>query len=637
MANGNQSGMFASRDYMAEAQELMRKRDQQRLLQRATLTPEQQIGMLYGQAGQQLGNVIRQLSGYEDPIITAAKKQRDQEQAFSKTMVDFDAFAKEQNLMPGTASYDEALLGALENFPQMRDRFRQTIMNPTYRLKQLNLEQVQTQIRQAEEKAKRREGYGFAPGTMIDEEIMPSRIDVDADDGLGLTVPGVDETSEGLQFPPNIADITPVGDRSPTSIDRQYGKLLTFAELQGLPEAERAAFNREISTDDMLQMQDASVAGTDRSVSFQTEPAPMGLDQTRIGTAEYIPSETISRQPTMEESFNARLADAFYANDYEVAKPMLDFRKDFFDQTAPKWQQVTGTTTFVNLNNINESFTVPKNEVDKGNTIKTMTKAPGFGVITDSDGSEIGYYDFIKKQSSIDNPEVLKRVQKAVENHGKITQPKTDITIKGDEANIKAFYSSVGDDRKQNQEKISGSNNLLTAMRTIAGISEDIQGGVLTQLQASLGKIFPGFSDKFKNIANIDELVESIRTTVGVTIREEGSGSTSDLEFKAYLAVLPNLMTTPEGRKLMLERAKIVAKYYSDYSIAYDALIKLQRKQGTYDFINFQDVKQYMIDKMGYKANSDKHGNLRIFTDEQLAELESIATGTFNEVKEVYE
>ena len=637
MANGNHSGMFASRDYMAEAQELMRKRDQQRLLQRATLTPEQQIGMLYGQAGQQLGNVIRQLSGYEDPIITAAKKQRDQEQAFSKTMVDFDAFAKEQNLMPGTASYDEALLGALENFPQMRDRFRQTIMNPTYRLKQLNLEQVQTQIRQAEEKAKRREGYGFAPGTMIDEEIMPSRIDVDADDGLGLTVPGVDETSEGLQFPPNIADITPVGDRSPTSIDRQYGKLLTFAELQGLPEAERAAFNREISTDDMLQMQDASVAGTDRSVSFQTEPAPMGLDQTRIGTAEYIPSETISRQPTMEESFNARLADAFYANDYEVAKPMLDFRKDFFDQTAPKWQQVTGTTTFVNLNNINESFTVPKNEVDKGNTIKTMTKAPGFGVITDSDGSEIGYYDFIKKQSSIDNPEVLKRVQKAVENHGKITQPKTDITIKGDEANIKAFYSSVGDDRKQNQEKISGSNNLLTAMRTIAGISEDIQGGVLTQLQASLGKIFPGFSDKFKNIANIDELVESIRTTVGVTIREEGSGSTSDLEFKAYLAVLPNLMTTPEGRKLMLERAKIVAKYYSDYSIAYDALIKLQRKQGTYDFINFQDVKQYMIDKMGYKANSDKHGNLRIFTDEQLAELESIATGTFNEVKEVYE
>ena len=637
MANGNQSGMFASRDYMAEAQELMRKRDQQRLLQRATLTPEQQIGMLYGQAGQQLGNVIRQLSGYEDPIITAAKKQRDQEQAFSKTMVDFDAFAKEQNLMPGTASYDEALLGALQSFPQMRDRFRQTIMNPTYRLKQLNLEQVQTQIRQAEEKAKRREGYGFAPGTMIDEEIMPSRIDVDADDGLGLTVPGVDETSEGLQFPPNIADITPVGDRSPTSIDRQYGKLLTFAELQGLPEAERAAFNREISTDDMLQMQDASVAGTDRSVSFQTEPAPMGLDQTRIGTAEYIPSETISRQPTMEESFNARLADAFYANDYEVAKPMLDFRKDFFDQTAPKWQQVTGTTTFVNLNNINESFTVPKNEVDKGNTIKTMTKAPGFGVITDSDGSEIGYYDFIKKQSSIDNPEVLKRVQKAVENHGKITQPKTDITIKGDEANIKAFYSSVGDDRKQNQEKISGSNNLLTAMRTIAGISEDIQGGVLTQLQASLGKIFPGFSDKFKNIANIDELVESIRTTVGVTIREEGSGSTSDLEFKAYLAVLPNLMTTPEGRKLMLERAKIVAKYYSDYSIAYDALIKLQRKQGTYDFINFQDVKQYMIDKMGYKANSDKHGNLRIFTDEQLAELESIATGTFNEVKEVYE
>ena len=342
MANSNQSGgMFATRDYMAEAQELMRQRDQQRLLQRATLTPQQQIGMLYGQAGQQLGNVIRQLSGYEDPIITAAKKQRDQEQAFTKTMVDFDAFAKQQNLTPGTASYDEALLGALQNFPQMYNRFREITINPIYRLKQLGFEQAQTKIRQAEEQAKQRAGYGFAPGTMIEEEI-PSRIDVDADDGLGLTVPGVDETSEGLQFPPSIADITPVGDRSPTSIDRQYGKLLTFAEVQSLPKAERAAFNREISTDDMIQMQDASVAGTDRSVSLQTEPAPMGLDQARIGTAEYIPSQTISRQPTMEERFNARLADAVYANDYEVAKPMLDFRKDFFDQTAPKWQQVVG-------------------------------------------------------------------------------------------------------------------------------------------------------------------------------------------------------------------------------------------------------------------------------------------------------
>lgn len=633
MANSNQSGgMFATRDYMAEAQELMRQRDQKRLLQRANLTPQQQIGMLYGQAGQQLGNVIRQLSGYEDPIITAAKKQRDQEQAFTKTMVDFDAFAKQQNLTPGTASYDEALLGALQNFPQMQSRFRQTIMNPNYRLNQLKLEQTQAQIRQAEEQAKQRAGYGFAPGTMIDEEI-PSRIDVDADDGLGLTVPGVEETSEGLQFPPNIADITPVGNRSPTSIDRQYGKLLTFAEVQSLPKAERDAFSREISDDDMIQMQDASIAGTDRSVSLQTEPAPMGLDQARIGTAEYIPSQTISRQPTMEERFNARLADAVYANDYEVAKPMLDFRKDFFDQTAPKWQQVVGTTTFVNLHNPTEQFTVPKNEVDKGNTVKVMTKAPGFGVITDSDGSEIGYYDFTTKESSIDNPTVLKRVQKAVESHGKITQPKTDITIKGEEEGIKAFFRVVAEERKQLSETRRSSDNLLTAMRTIAGISGDIQGGVLTQLQASLGKIFPGFSDKFKNIANIDQLVESIRTTVGVTIRDEGSGSTSDIEFKAYLNAIPSLMTTPEGRQLMKARAQIVAKYHSDYFKAWNALVKLEKNQKTYDFIDPSDVKQYMIEKMKYKA--DEYGNLRIFTDDQLAELESIATGEINEMQEV--
>ena len=410
MANGNQyGGMFASRDYMAEAQELMRQRDQQRLLQRATLTPQQQIGMLYGQAGQQLGNVIRQLSGYEDPIITAAKKQRDQEQAFTKTMVDFDAFAKQQNLTPGTASYDQALLGALQNFPQMYNRFREITINPIYRLKQLGFEQARAEIKQREEEAENLR-TALPPSDAQLSMDLPSEYDFVSKpdqsgraDGVGLTIPSVESADVdaaveaeakkvGLQFPPSIADITPVGNRSPTSIDRQYGKLLTFAEVQSLPKAERAAFNREISTDDMIQMQDASVAGTDRSVSLQTEPAPMGLED-RFPDVEVTPGETISRPLTTQERLEIGIRNAYANNDFVTAKNLeaaLKSQKDL--EYKPNWQKVR-EGLFVDVNDPNgRTMSFPVEDKTTFDVLMVNNKPTAFR-IKKVNGSFAGYVD----------------------------------------------------------------------------------------------------------------------------------------------------------------------------------------------------------------------------------------------------
>mgnify|MGYP003146181938 FL=1 len=58
------------------ARQQVRAREQENLIGRASLNPTQTIGLLYGQAGRSLGRAIEKLSGYEDPLITRAKKQK---------------------------------------------------------------------------------------------------------------------------------------------------------------------------------------------------------------------------------------------------------------------------------------------------------------------------------------------------------------------------------------------------------------------------------------------------------------------------------------------------------------------------------------------------------------------------------
>ena len=56
------------------ARQQVRAREQENLIGRASLNPTQTIGLLYGQAGRSLGRAIEKLSGYEDPLITQARK-----------------------------------------------------------------------------------------------------------------------------------------------------------------------------------------------------------------------------------------------------------------------------------------------------------------------------------------------------------------------------------------------------------------------------------------------------------------------------------------------------------------------------------------------------------------------------------
>ena len=98
-----------------------------------------------------------------------------------------------------------------------------------------------------------------------------------------------------------------------------------------------------------------------------------------------------------------------------------------------------------------------------------------------------------------------------------------------------------------------------------------------------LAEAFPEFND-------VTALRQSIVKRVGPTLRVEGSGATSDLEFKAMLNALGSLKNSPEANQAIyavmmqkqrynLERANIVRQYQTQkitLQNANDALAALE-------------------------------------------------------------
>ena len=105
-------------------------------------------------------------------------------------------------------------------------------------------------------------------------------------------------------------------------------------------------------------------------------------------------------------------------------------------------------------------------------------------------------------------------------------------------------------------EAVKGFSNAAQASREIAQTSEAINrllegagGGraveVGTNIQRALGLSSP--------TVTADDLARSLAIRAATQVRAPGSGSTSNIEFNAYLQAVPTLATSKEGRALMAE------------------------------------------------------------------------------------
>jgi hypothetical protein len=90
-------------------------------------------------------------------------------------------------------------------------------------------------------------------------------------------------------------------------------------------------------------------------------------------------------------------------------------------------------------------------------------------------------------------------------------------------------------------------------------------GGGLIKLTTDVQRFLGINSDT----ASRDDLAQALATTAAVGIRATGSGSTSDLEFRAFINAIPSLSRTEEGRQFMADYARRIARRnakLSDYA-----------------------------------------------------------------------
>jgi len=84
-------------------------------------------------------------------------------------------------------------------------------------------------------------------------------------------------------------------------------------------------------------------------------------------------------------------------------------------------------------------------------------------------------------------------------------------------------------------------------------------GGPVAEFKAWAGQVMPAGTE-WSNMASMNDLAKTVQTKLAPTMRVAGSGATSDFEMKAFMAAIPSLSSTEQGRSLMAKYAKRVSE-----------------------------------------------------------------------------
>ena len=108
----------------------------------------------------------------------------------------------------------------------------------------------------------------------------------------------------------------------------------------------------------------------------------------------------------------------------------------------------------------------------------------------------------------------------------------------------------------QANEEAMSAKNIEQSTKEIVNLLGDLEGGGFAQKAAQIGQFFGIDSAN----VNANAVVEAVRTRSAPLMRATGSGSTSDMEFKAYMNSFPSLALTVKGRKVMQLMAEALSE-----------------------------------------------------------------------------
>jgi hypothetical protein len=146
-------------------------------------------------------------------------------------------------------------------------------------------------------------------------------------------------------------------------------------------------------------------------------------------------------------------------------------------------------------------------------------------------------------------------------------------------------------------EKASNSASQIGLIRDLL---KGYAGGPWSEMQATMGKYLPG--TEFADATSANQIAKSIQVKLATQSRAIGSGSTSDMEMKAFMESIPSLLTTERGRDAM---ATIAERMADRAAIAADIKDKMVRND-TYTVQGYRkEVKNELIRQFGDKFLTD--------------------------------
>ena len=565
------TGLFtpdAEIDFVSQAKRLIDQRNQNRLMNQVQFSPQQQVGLMYGQAGQQLGQALSGLLGYEDPLIVQAKKAEADRARLSETMSSISQIAADQNVTPGSSEYHNIALQALtaSDLPGVAAQYQNYMMQNQIQTANLDRaiekERLSTQLQQERQRSWREANQPIPTNEL---QIVNARTS-----GAELQPPG--DVFSQLQ---------------PPEIDLEEDRELT---------AERDFPNEEVAAEQAARSEDAATMPVDWSEqdevieSFDIAPKIRGLSMDSNKEPQFpdVAMQPGQRSPRQDEIINSVLASSLQRGDLEYYNTIIDtMSKAAQIQGKDDWRQIPNG--FINLRNMQRVI------YNTSLKAENISGAIGYQAMVDDNG-KVDHYIRIEKDGNVTRvspDEIAAEIKANKTPLVTMQQPASQVVL---EADLKRLTNNI--------EKTS------SFARNIGLIVDSLgdEKGVFSAIKARMAKYFPNVI-AFENIANIVDFAEALRTQLAPTMREEGSGSTSDYEMALFMAAIPNLLMTPSARTRIKYYSGRLAKYHREYEKAY---LELVQENPNAIKIAEQAVLDRLKQKFGYETD-DISGQLLIF------------------------
>jgi hypothetical protein len=142
--------------------------------------------------------------------------------------------------------------------------------------------------------------------------------------------------------------------------------------------------------------------------------------------------------------------------------------------------------------------------------------------------------------------------------------------------------------------------------RVIADLLRGKSGGAVIKLTTDVAKNL-GFSTE---TVTANDLANALATKAAVQIRPAGSGSTSDIEFKSFVASIPSLSNSEGGRELMAKYSEAFAKRAAKLADHARKLIR-DDKYSEEEIARFDESLGPMLDKDFYDFASGKRPGVK--------------------------